>query len=712
MFGIDDKDLMDQNKIKVLNGIAGSGKSTSTVNELRRLGSTFCLASFSNALKFAASDKFGCPTETICGLEFVNTPFPRSGEKDIEGFDTVVNDEILLDGVECIEWMINHVGKVNIIALTDSRQMLNADNGKAALKKFEELINRDDVVYVEIDQTKRARDAETKRVYKKLYGLESNAILDVDKAAEILKCDVVEFKSVSYDINNTYLCHSNAIEHEIYKKFGLSDRKDIPLIPKNHISRLRNVDVDKYPICDQITADTKKVCAYLQAANVATPTRFQGKEVEVKDTCYFVVKKDDLFTGREIYTVGTRCQSIKSLHIAIIDVEEYKDPDSIYGRKICQAKRLNIDVEDKTYKYVSMNKMVEIIKEHGQEGVHYLTDVVISGDNIVYSTMSNSQLCKFATIEDGEVKLNKMLFKGNNHKTIRSIVKKDPSMHFDYMPKVYDILKIDVTPPRINNRLRSKKDYGKLCDIYSAFPTMLKYAVMPKAGYIYESYDPELLNWYIYEGDKVTKCSLITEELAEKLGDSRYMFSTEKQIGCALGEYTYTQSRASKEKKKRVNENFLWGKLESGYYTIDEVVVDGSLKRMYTKHPGNNLELVACALWSKLCLVMLEALESVGDGFVVTDGLYYNGDVDPVLPDWCDYRIEVKHWDEEQKSDEKYVDVIMKTYEEPKTAKQIRSEINKRNYAKMTEEQREAKRARDREYRRAKRAAATPHQNP
>ena len=709
MFGIDDNDLMDQNKIKVLNGIAGSGKSTSTVNELRRLGSTFCLASFSNALKFAASDKFGCPTETICGLEFVNTPFPRSGEKDIEGFDTVVNDEILLDGVECIEWMINHVGKVNIIALTDSRQMLNADNGKAALRKFEELINRDDVVYVEIDQTKRARDAETKRVYKKLYGLESNAILDVDKAAEILKCDVVEFKSVSYCINNTYLCHSNAIEHEIYKRYKLSDRKDIPLIPKNHISRLREFDVDKYPICDQITADTKKVCAYLQAANVATPTRFQGKEVEVGDECYFVVKKDDLFTGREIYTVGTRCQSIKSLHIAVIDIEDYKDPDSIYGRKICQAKRLSIDVEDKTYKYVSMNKMVDIIREHGQEGVHYLTDVVISGDNIVYSTMSNDQLCKFATIEDGEVKLNKMLFKGNNHKTIRSIVKKDPSMHFDYMPKVYDILKIDVTPPRINNRLRSKKDYGKLCDIYSAFPTMLKYAVMPKAGYIYETYDPELLNWYVYTGDRITKYSLITEELAKKLGDSEYKFSTEKQIGCALGEYTYTQSRASKEKKKKVNENFLWGKLESGYYTIDEVVVDGSLKRMYTKHPGNNLELVACALWSKLCLVMLEALESVGDGFVVTDGLYYNGDVDPVLPDWCDYRIEVKHWDEEKKSDEKYVDVIMKTYEEPKTKAEMKRERERQRYANMSEKEREERRRRQREAKRKRNA--TPHQN-
>ena len=41
IFGISDKDLMDKNKVKIINGIAGSGKSTSTVNELRKLGSLF-----------------------------------------------------------------------------------------------------------------------------------------------------------------------------------------------------------------------------------------------------------------------------------------------------------------------------------------------------------------------------------------------------------------------------------------------------------------------------------------------------------------------------------------------------------------------------------------------------------------------------------------------------------------------------------------------
>ena len=707
MFGIDDKILMDPNYIKILNGIAGSGKSTSTVNDLRKIGSNFCLASFSNALKFAAIDKFGCPADTICGLAFVNTPFPRYDEKDVEGYDTVVLDEILLDGVECITWMANHVGKINIIALTDSRQMLNADNGRASLKAFDELCARDDVVCVEIDKTKRARDKETVKVYEKLYATDSNELFDIGKAQKILKCDIVDMDNIPYCENNTYLCHSNIIEHELYKKYGISDMKNIKLIPKNHISRLKTFNVNKYPICDQITAESKRVDSYLQAANIATPTRFQGKEVEVGDECYFVVKEGDIFTGREIYTVGTRCQSIKSLHIAVIKIPEYKDPSMIAGRPVGKAKRLNLPDHDKQYMNVSMNKMTQLIKQYGEEGETYLCDMILSNENIIYSTMSNNELCKFAKFENGEMKLNKVIHQAK--KTIRSIAKRDTTMHFDYMAKVYEIMNIDITPPRIvNPRLAAKKDFGKLCDIYSAFPTILNFADMPKAGYIYEKYDKDLLNWYVYTGDRVSKNSLITEELANKLGDSKYMFSTDKQIGCALGRYTYEQCKKSKDKKKKVNQDFLWGKLESGYYTMTDVITDGVHERKYIKHPANNLELVACALWSKLCLIMLDAIDSIGatEFYVITDGLYYNGDKDPVIPDWCDYRIEEKHWDEEHDDDEKYHNIVKQSYEDPKSAAEIKRERERERRRNMTPEQKAA----EAERKRQRRAAMTDEQ--
>lgn len=704
MFGISDKDLMDPNKIKIIDGIAGSGKSTSTVNELRRLGSKFCLASFSNALKFAAFDKFNCDVDTICGLEFVNTPFPRYCEKDVEGYDTVVNDEILLDGVECINWMETHIGKINIIALTDSKQMLNADNGRAAIKAFDKLCKSKDTIYVNVNTTRRARDNETVEMYDKLYKLNSRAILTINEVKELFNCDIVDMDNVDFSKDNTYLCHSNAIEHEIYKKYKLNSRNDIDLIPKNHISRKRDVDITKYPVCDQMTAEKKRVNAYLQAANVATPTRFQGKEVVVGNECYFVVKEGDMFTGREIYTVGTRCQTMKSLHIAVMRVQVYEEPTMISGRKVGKAQRLSIEADDKTFKCVTPSKMVNLIKKYGEKDVTYLADMILSGDNVVYSTLNSNQLKKFAKFEGNEVKLNKDIH--SSKKSIRSIVKKDSTMHFDFMDGVYSKLGRDITPPRIVNPHCNKSDFTTLCDIYSAFPTILMYGEMPAAGYLYETYDPELLNFYVYKGDRVTKGSLITEELAKKLGDSEYVFSTEKQVGCEIGRYTYEQSRKSKESKNRINKEFLWGKLESGYYTMTETVCNGKAQKIYVKHSQNNLELVACALWSKLCLIMIEAIESIGvtEYVVITDGLYYNGNQIPTLPEWCDYRIEDKSVVVD--SDEKYKNVVTQSYENLKTEKEIKRERERERRKNMSPEQKAAEAERKRKSRAAKKASS------
>ena len=706
MFGIDDAKLMDPNYIKILNGIAGSGKSTETVNTLNGLGSNFCLASFSNALKFAAGDKFGCPVDTICGLAFINNPFPRSDEKDVTEFDTVVLDEILLDGAECIEWMKHHVGTVNIIALTDSRQMLNASNGRAALRAFKDLCDKDYAIVVDIDKTRRARDTQTEKMYEKLYKLESNNLLSLSEVQKIFKCDVISIDNISFSTDSTYLCHSNAIEHEIYKRYGLNNRRDIPLIPKNHISRNKNFDATKYPICDQITADMKRVPSYLQAANVATPTRFQGKEVAVGDECYFVCEKDSIFTGREIYTVGTRCQSMKSIHIVIIDIPEIKDPDKIRGIEVCEAVHLNMDQEDKSYKCISQSHMNRIIRENGEKDVVYLTDMVMCGDNILYSTLSNDRLMKFAKFEGDELKLNKNVFKAK--RTISSVTRKDTTMHFDFMPRAYEIVGGEITPPRITNPLRStKKDFNKYCDLYSAFPTVLNHASMPAAGYLYENYDKDLLNFYIYNGNVVTKGSIITEELAMKLGDSKYVFSTAKQDGCALGKYTYEQSRKSKESKKKVNKDFLWGSLESGYYTPEDVVKNGVPCKKYVKHKRNNLELVACALWSALCVVMLDAINSIGatEFFVVTDGLYYNGDVDPVIPDWCDYRIEDVSVTVEYDDGEKYHNILKKTYEEPMTEAELKKQRRREYMKKYRENTTDEQRAKNAERMRLSRAA-------
>ena len=668
-FGISDDELLDKNKVKIIDGIAGAGKSTQVVDNLTRLGEKFCLASFSNALKFAAADKFGCPVDTICGLAFVNTPYPRSAEKEVTEYDTVVLDEILLDGVSCLKWIIHNVGKVNIIALTDSHQMLSADNSKNVISTFNQLSKYSYVRYINIDKTKRARNEFTREIYNTLYELPSEQLYNLDGIKQIFMCNSVNFEKIDFDETATYICHSNAIEHEIYNRYKISSNRNIELIPKNHISRLKDVNFDKYPICDQITATEKHIDAYLQAANIATPTRYQGKEVDVGRKCYFVVEEDSLFTGREIYTVGTRCQDINSLVIAVIKVTDYKDPEKINNVNVVNAIHLNIPEHDKTFKHVSGSDMAKIIKEYGDPATYYKTDYILSDENVIYSTMPASALNNFCDInEDPDnytVTIRKK--KGGAKRSIKSITKKDTTMHFDFMARVYDILKYDVTPPRITNTKGAHKDdFDRAADIFSAFPTVLYYADMPAAGTLYEEYDKDLLNFYMYKGDKVTKGSLITEELADKLGDSEYVFSTSKQQGCELGNYTYEQCLTSEKHKAKIRENFLWGILEKGYYKKETVAIDGDMSLAYVKYARNNLELVACALWSKLCCIMLDAIDSVGAKkfFVATDCLYYNGDKMPVFPEWCDYRIEDKLMERMcgKDTNKKYDNIIFKTY--------------------------------------------------
>ena len=678
IFGISDVDLMDKNKIKVLNGIAGSGKSTTTVNELRRLKSNFCLASFSNALKFAASDKFKCPTDTICGLEFINSPSPRFATKPVTEFDTVINDEVLLDGVECINWMKENVGKVNIIALTDSRQMLTAEGGAAALKAFKQLCDMPSTIVVDIDTTKRAVNDTTRDIYNFLYNADSTQLYTVEAAKDLLKCDFIDIFNVSYNDLDTYICHSNKIEHELYKRYNIPDRRDIKLIPKNHIARNRVFDPNKYPICDQITATDKRINSYLQAANIATPTRFQGKEVEQYTNCYYFVQENDVISGRELYTVATRCKDIASLKMVIINIDEPKDPVSINGINVVTAKHLSILTDDLSCRALTPSHMVEVIKKYGKPGQPYYTDYVTCKDNIVYTTMPIANLQKFAVVKDNEVKIVRRKSSGSKT-TLKSIVKKDTSMHFDFMENVYNILGTVIRSPRINNHYNKNK-FNKLCDIYSAFPTILKYTELPKAGELYTFRDDNLLNFYVYKGDVVTKGSVITEALAKKLGDSEYVFSTAKQDGCMLGTYTYDQSHLSKEKKARVNKDFLWGILEKGYYSREMVAIDGTTTPVFVKNKSNNLELLSCALWSNLCLIMLEAIDSMNltEYFVATDGLYYNGDETPTLPTWCDYRICELDWQHKDKKT-KYENIIYKTYEDLPTDRQLRRRKEKEN---------------------------------
>ena len=80
---------------------------------------------------------------------------------------------------------------------------------------------------------------------------------------------------------------------------------------------------------------------------------------------------------------------------------------------------------------------------------------------------------------------------------------------------------------------------------------------------------------------------------------------------------------------------------------------------------------------------MLDAVSSINakDFLVVTDGLYYNGDDMPKLPEWCDYRIEDKEMERfcGKVEGEKYSNIIFKTYEDLPTENQLKVRKRKQN---------------------------------
>ena len=121
IFGIPEEIFLDKNKIKIIDGIAGSAKSSGVDGFLKERGIDYFRVTSTNKLKRDALERYGGHVDTIAGGLF-NTEDGLffSDEKDIRE-DTVVIDEALQTSHKVFEWCRNHVGEVNIIITTDSR---------------------------------------------------------------------------------------------------------------------------------------------------------------------------------------------------------------------------------------------------------------------------------------------------------------------------------------------------------------------------------------------------------------------------------------------------------------------------------------------------------------------------------------------------------------------------------------------------------------
>ena len=165
--------MLDKKVIKVIDGIAGAGKSSALHKFLTDNKISYLRTTSTNKLRRDAMSRYPeCKCTTTCSGLF-NNDIKKGGyytsPKEEITEDTIVIDEILQTSTKVLDWCLENVGKKNIIITTDSHQMLAVGQSLYLLDKYKEFIQNENVAYFEVMTTLRARDEITSKIFYELY---------------------------------------------------------------------------------------------------------------------------------------------------------------------------------------------------------------------------------------------------------------------------------------------------------------------------------------------------------------------------------------------------------------------------------------------------------------------------------------------------------------------------------------------------------------
>lgn len=684
ILGIDEGILLDSQYIKVIDSIAGAGKSTMIDNFFKSQGVTYMRLTSTNALKKSAEDKYGMKCYTIASGLFTN----ENGHfyKDFKEPDcfTVVIDEVLQSHKKVFEWCKAHVGTYNIIITTDSHQML-APEQESLLDDYNDFCKMSNVVYSNVTKTLRARTKDTETKFNEYYDRCSDDCVSLTHLHKNFK--IIEYKNMPFTTQDTYITHTNNLENYLYLEKELANNPNVELIPKGAIASRKNPKRESFPILSQFAADNnKKVTSYFQVANVATPTRYQGSEVEQGHTLYYIIESNSRITYRELYTVVTRLWDIRDMKIVICDdAPEFEEITTFNELPVKHQVYLHIDYEGDT-QFMSKKQMSEFLAENYPD-----TDTVYYNKEVVYSNKYGDKT-RLVAMQVKGAKLFQPEYGYGRKITAGSLVKRDGALQYSYMSQVYRDLErhgLDhVRAPRcLNKRVFTKYEV----DLTSAYPLILKFCDVPTDGLLSHTPSKDLMNFYIYRGKKFSNNSLVTDELAElirneDLGELEYIFSTPKKKGCIPGEYLYQQAHSSVESKKAIKE------VHYGFWEkpLLKIAPTGDC---YLINDNQRYELLMASICSTLCYHMFRLNEAIGGKYIKVDAVHFDDEtgvfdkIKNTLPDYFDWKIV-----------ECDTDTILYTnYTPVKTRNQIKNEQAKAKRAAMTPEELEEARAKKRE---------------
>ena len=125
IFSFTEQQFLDPNLVKVVYGVAGRGKSSIINDFFRSHNIPYLWTTSTNKLKRDAIERYGCEASTVCSALFTSENGQFYLEEKEPECRTIIIDEILQTSPKVLKWIENHVGRYNIIVLTDMKQMLN-----------------------------------------------------------------------------------------------------------------------------------------------------------------------------------------------------------------------------------------------------------------------------------------------------------------------------------------------------------------------------------------------------------------------------------------------------------------------------------------------------------------------------------------------------------------------------------------------------------
>lgn len=617
IFGISDEDFFDNNKIKVIDGIAGAGKSSMIDKFFEDNAKIYGRYTSTNALKRDAQKRYpGTICETVAsGL------FKTDGEnmifykepREIE-FEHIVIDEILQTSRKVVDYCRENCGLKNIIITTDTKQLLAPECGESLVEDFLSLKNEPNVIWVTLTESKRPVNAHTQDMYayayehadddRNLYGWVKNRV------------NTAKYEDIKITKDDIVLTHTKDIEAFIYRQINPREA-GFELIPKGTIARKGVKDLEKVPVIPQKIAEKRDVKAYLQAKSICTPTRYQGSEAQPGQHLYYVVEKTSRVSAREIYTVLTRCKDIDDLTIVEITLPGEGDLRKFCGKPVKKHGYLSIDREmpelDRALKtgYADANLIKSVVRNNPNDAISYDRDVIYYKGEMLTTKENLKTLSKA---------------KEKRKYTPSSLMKKDEKMAYQYVAEIYRTLEshgIDVIQyPYIIRPERPEEEYKYELDLYSAYPTILKYEKMPIDGMVsYTKGQNGYLDFYICtkENPIVGTERIFTGEFPELVPYGDYLFSIPCERGLKSGVFLWDQAHRSIESKKNLKD-FHWGYYQKKYLT-PVLGINGKVE-YYELNENFIYEILMVAIVTILTKISYHMLQCV-PGYPVVDAVKF-----------------------------------------------------------------------------------------